>query len=192
MTPDGIKSGSSIIESKLINHIRIGDMGGLGWYVTGEAVFIDLGHGKNFVVTLTDHGSTQRDSQNAAVLPYWPEIRKQTIPQILAEYGSNKIRNIPISYLPTSVTFTDVNDPLSVRIVDPKKLHLTFGDGYSITRVSIQSTQERYSTSIKQKLPAITNWSWKQMGPQGTSESIKRSQLWHAIADHFVHRGDVL
>ena len=47
-TPDGIKSGSSVIEGRAAK-IRSIDQSGLGAGVRGEAVFVDLGRGKHVV-----------------------------------------------------------------------------------------------------------------------------------------------
>jgi len=141
--------------------------------VTGEALFLDLGGGRNLVVTLTARGSGRpskpggpnikpgnieelSSALSPAELPTFAfKLRLatwKTLWDIHAAWRKGKVE-VPAAGLPTTVTFTDLADPKSVKLVDPTDLAPTFGPGYRITRTTIEVTDEPLSTGIEKKLP---------------------------------------
>ena len=143
--------------------------------VTGEALFLDLGGGRNLVVTLTASGSGRpfkrvnisqtyqfedlwksSGARSAVALPHIAfqlhMASKQTGSDLAAARKKGKIE-LPIDRLPTTVTFTNLADPTSVKRVDPTNLAATFGPGYRITRATIEVTDEPLTTGIEKKLP---------------------------------------
>jgi len=126
--------------------------------VTGEALFLDLGEGRNLVVALTDSGSgrpTKRVVPANTPENLWklssalsaedlPSIALrlrlaswQTFWDLRASRNRGKVE-IPPARLPTTVTFTNLADPKSVKLVDPTDLAGTFGPGYRITKATIE------------------------------------------------------
>jgi len=155
MTPDGLKTGSSVIESKREEHIVfIPGVLPVSWRVTGEAVFVDLGDGKNLIVTLTNSSSGRKDSVSAAGLPYspGPDLKVLGYPARWRAVKRLKTRNIAPERLPTTVTFTDINDPKTVKRVDPLNLAATFGEGYALKRATVEVTRDAVSEGIAGKL----------------------------------------
>lgn len=143
--------------------------------LTGEALFLDLGGGRNLVVTLTDWGSGRpfkrvnisqtyqfedlwksSGARSAAALPHIAfqlhMASKKTGADLEAARKKGKIE-LPIGRLPTTVTFTDLADPTSVKLVDPTNLAATFGPGYRITKATIEVTDEPLTHGIEKKLP---------------------------------------
>ena len=147
--------------------------------LTGEALFLDLGGGRNLVVTLTASGSGRpfkrvnisqtyqfedlwksSGARSAAALPHIAfqlhMASKQTGADLKAARKKGKIE-LPVDRLPTTVTFTDLADPTTVKRVDPTNLAATFGPGYRITRATIEVTNEPLTHGIEKKLPWLIN-----------------------------------
>ena len=147
--------------------------------VTGEALFLNLGGGRNLVVTLTDSGSGRpfkrvnisqtyqfedlwksSGARSAAALPHIAfqlhMASKKTGADLKAARKKGKIE-LPIDRLPTAVTFTDLADPTTVKLVNPTDLAATFGPGYRIAKATIEVTDEPLTRGIEKKLPWLNN-----------------------------------
>ncbi len=138
-TPEGIRTGSSVIEVRYSQGMALGDVSGFQSRIWGEAVYIDLGQRGNLVVTLTRSESGRNTARGPSELPH-----------ILFELDRNRLgswgnppaqgsRDVPPAMLPTLVTFRDPADPMSVELVQPDQLELSFGIGVRIARSSIRS-----------------------------------------------------
>jgi hypothetical protein len=53
------------------------------------------------------------------------------------------------------VTFSDLQNPRSAKIVDPDDLAATFGPGYRLKRLSITLTKEPLEDTIDVRIPAL-------------------------------------
>ena len=53
-----------------------------------------------------------------------------------------EIRDIAPQHYPLLVTFTDINDPKTVKKVDPEDLAAVFGPGVSLKRITLEITDE--------------------------------------------------
>jgi hypothetical protein len=175
-TPDGIKSGSSVIQRKHIGQRFVPGFSGRGLVrITGEAVYVDLGQGKNLFVTLTDDasgrlgdGARYNGALDAGTLPWqalglkfgildeWTECRAAR--NLLGRPAVN----VPPMNLPTTVTFRDLSQPKSVELVDPRFLASTFGKGYALTAAKIEITNDPPTTGIERILPWLNQF--KQRG----------------------------
>lgn len=118
-TPEGVRSGSSVIEVARIDDgwipIRAGSR--YTFRLRGEAVFVDLGGGRN-VIALLAHGPKAQDVNQMISLPIeayghfkWDEGawagRK-------AMQGSVELKP-PL--IPTLITFTNLDDPATAQVV---------------------------------------------------------------------------
>ncbi len=67
-------------------------------------------------------------------------------------------RDWSLDDLPDLVTFDDVNDPRTVKLVDPRNLEASFGQGVRLTRASIAivDNDTPLTRGIEKKLPWIT------------------------------------
>lgn len=151
-TPEGIKTGSSVIEVRYSQGMALGDVSGFQSRIWGEAVYIDLGQRGNLVVTLTRSESGRKTARGPSELPH-----------ILFELDTKRLgswanppaqgsRDVPPEMLPTLVTFRDPADPMSVELVQPDRLELSFGTGVRIARSSIQITDDNSTPRIESKL----------------------------------------
>ena len=165
-TPDGVKSGSSVIEVALWSERVVGH-GLTGQHkVTGDAVFVDLGHGRNVIATFGFGPDAKQDRFHELAFKVlglkgvptdWPKPQ-----QMRGKF------DVPAVELPTLVTFSDINDPLSAkvvfasdfaarrdgpRVVAVDALAATFGPGHRLHRAWIEPTRDPVTRGIQTKLP---------------------------------------
>ena len=138
-TPQGVRSGSSIVEvlSFIPRFIPIPSNSAIEQFVRGEAAFVDLGGGRQ-VIALLASGPRAEDSD-------WPIYVWQA-------FGSRRIEDVwdklsparatlalPPQWLPTLVTFTDIADPASASVVapTPQGFEASFGAGYALRAITL-------------------------------------------------------
>lgn len=167
VTPDGPKTGSGVIQVSYGSEFNVNGGGRKGvMLVTGEAVPIDLGNEKILFVTLTRR-SSGRENGDPATLSYaqdavWLPIRVFNFDWRWGEeYNLAKQANaakaigpkeFPFQALPTIVTFKDLKNPLSVELVQPDTVEATFGQGYKLTKATIQLTDDSPTYTIERYL----------------------------------------
>lgn len=69
--------------------------------------------------------------------------------------GSKFSAEVPREAYPLLVTFTDINDPNTVRQVDPDDLGATFGPGVSLKRITLDITDSEVTNKAARALPWI-------------------------------------
>ncbi len=163
-TPEGLKTGSSVIEVEQ----SMGRSAGTGFgkrinrRARGEAVAVDLPGGRTLFALLRSDSDVDWASsvmQSAAPkiegepweerfdnmlllegeveLPrYWPRIAR---------------RDLEFAY-PMLVTFGDLDDPTSVARVDPDDLAASFGEGVTLRRITVQLTDDPVTSGIEERL----------------------------------------
>ncbi|MBS0241647.1 MAG: hypothetical protein JSS20_05675 [Proteobacteria bacterium] len=149
-TPQGLRTGSSVVDFRVYrNPSWLPPGGGTVPYVTGEAVFVDLGmaggrHGN--LIALLAYGPTGADP-NYYLMPARAFLPVPGHQGTLA-FGdfADRLEALPIgsraeligSNIPTLVTFDDLNNPLTARVVAPDRLAEEFGAGYDLKRIWIE------------------------------------------------------
>jgi hypothetical protein len=187
MTPDGLKTGSSVIEVSYSSTNPLPNPG--RWRadtVTGEAVYVDLGKGKNLFVLFGARGSGRTPWQipwpegpneepnytqmNGAIDQQWLPVKifklgrivgaEQEMSRRLAETAM-KSERVPLNNLPTLATFTDLSKPTSFRVLDPERISDGVGAGYKLEQVTIKITKENPTPLVRVLLP------WMFTDPKG-------------------------
>ena len=173
-TPNGLKTGSSVNEARYgWQYTGGGITSSVDNSITGEAVFVDLGDGRNLVVTLTHWGSGRTrdlgggrmiptpweggpmDALNLPAIVYgFPPHHKVKTPEGIERAKAEGPKEIEPFRLPTTVTFSDATDPKSAQLVDPTDLEATFGPGYRIRRAIVEMTDAPLTQEIIRRL----NW----------------------------------
>ena len=154
---DGVvHSGSSVIEVRLMQQPQfIVPVPPVLASVRGEAVFVDLGKGRNVIALLVSgpNGSNVEypkyivsEHFNLSTVEYWDLIKYSEL------RGS---WDLPKDRLPTFVTFADLNDPKSARVVAPGEFEQVFGPGVQFKRVWIEMTNASVTRGIEKKIPVI-------------------------------------
>jgi hypothetical protein len=152
-TPDGVKSGSSVIETSAWES---GDWGpiearGIRRSFRGRAIFVDLGSGRNLVALLafgpdgTDQSKLFRLA-GAALAPGRAVDWKEGY--LLRGTGV-----LPPDYTPTLITFADLANPQTAFLVDRSNLGKTFGPGFSFLQARLETTNEPVSLAIEKIIP---------------------------------------
>jgi hypothetical protein len=155
VTVDGVvHSGSSVIEVRLVRQPQVlSGVPRVRAELTGEAVFVDLGKGRNVIALLASgpNGSNV-DYPSYLVskhfrLSMWDDWD-------LAKYSELRGRwDLPANQLPTFVTFADLNDPKSARVVSLNEFKRVFGPDVHLKRVEIEMTNAPVTLELEAKLP---------------------------------------
>ncbi len=182
-TPDGLKSGSSVMDAEYrVSGYDLGNLFDASF--EGEAVFVDLGRGKNLVLTLRSEGSKSSNATSASLLPvyvfdlpWFRGSREATLtgmPGAIERARKAGPTDIPLDILPLMATLENPLDRASARVVDPANLSATFGDGYELARIMVATSSEPINRDLSLKLTFLalspdpaTNL-WKEDRAAGT------------------------
>lgn len=141
-TPGSVVSASSVTSVRYVLNAGLMDLwDGRGVYATGEAVTIDLGDSKYVFALL-------KNSKRLEGVTHWafyafPSEERKTWPLIGPMIESSDLRfELNGENQPMLVTFDDINDPASVKEVDPANLASTFGPGYSLQSITLEITDD--------------------------------------------------
>ncbi|MDA7787879.1 hypothetical protein N8940_01440 [Sphingomonadaceae bacterium] len=166
-TPDGLKTGSSVIEveTHIAGKTAITTPGRVTQKARGEAVAVDLGEGRTLFALLrspTDvdwagnvmtllvpgsHSFQQRFDfmlENGRVIELPPYFEDRA-------HIQNRLAR------PMLVTFRDLADPSSVAEVEPDDLATSFGDGVDLERMTVQLTNDPLTMTIEDRLTWLAN-----------------------------------
>jgi len=135
-TPEGVRSASGVISVHPNRGYGGSGSGPAGPRIKGDAVFVDLGSGRNLAALLL-HGTNPAETDGMSYLPFrafaaagrridFRDVKKQT--ETVAVTGE---------LIPTLMTFGDVSNPASARLADPAKLSAVLGQGFGLRRVSL-------------------------------------------------------
>ena len=146
-TPAGEVSGSSVSPVSWQEHaIRFPD--GMGWHynVTGEAVVVEVTPGRYLFALLKGAETTE---YMGSVAPASIAGREGRVinPELFDEVRDKRGRAsgviaVPEVQYPLMVTFADIADPASVKLVDPDDLAASFGPGVRLKSVTLEVTGE--------------------------------------------------
>jgi len=126
----------------------------LSFRVTGEAVVVNLPNGRYLFALMkgkTSSGNTVAQTENAFA-DVAPELRNEKRAPYAKRMERVKLeteaRVLPAKAYPMLVTFDDVTDPKTVRLVDPADLAASFGAGYALRKVTLEITREPVTTGV--------------------------------------------
>jgi hypothetical protein len=119
--------------------------GGSAPKVTGEAIFLDLGAGRNVVLLMT-HGPTGANVDQIMEMPLWafgvpamPAARTEPVHKLVSMLAPGTKAELAIGQIPTLITFADIADPASAKV-------LFAGGRETIRRVSPDGRSESFHT----------------------------------------------
>jgi hypothetical protein len=165
---------------------------------TGEAIVMELRPGRLLVALLSvvtqvpdpvRGGSWTRQRGN------WGDLnsayghtppRHQPIEEYWKKLSSFRgDREWSLEDLPDLVTFDDVNDPRTVKLVDPRNLEATFGPGVRLTRatIAIVDNDTPLTRGIEKKLPWIVGLKGNYLFNFGTEEKSRKGNSLAEIID---------
>lgn len=147
-TPEGVRSGSGVMS---VSYGRgpswaagIGGGGAVG-RLRGEAVFFDLGNGRN-VVMLLAHGERAEHGDEMRWLPVtaitgagqgWGSTDALATLKAQGKRLEGKVE-LRTPLIPTLATFSDVNDPTTMRQLRPSEFPHYFGRDFAFRRATLE------------------------------------------------------
>ena len=157
-TPEGLRSGSSVIEIRQETGTRFPgpEAASLKTYVTGEAVAVDLPGGQTvFALLRTPEREDGAGSYAlAAFAPNLPDVHRadwRERVRVLKQQDGSAI--LPRDQYPMFVSFRDIRNPQTVEQVPPERLIPGADAAVSVRRVIIQITTDNVTRTIEDKLP---------------------------------------
>jgi hypothetical protein len=151
-TPAGDASASSVSQVSWRKHWIRTD--GMGWDfdLSGEAVVVEVTPGRYLFALLKGAGTTEYMGSVAAASIAGREGR--VIDGALFDEVRDKrdraagVIAVPEVQYPVLVTFGDIADPASVRLVDPDDLAASFGPGVRLKAVVLEVTDEAVTEGV--------------------------------------------
>ncbi|MBL9062972.1 hypothetical protein [Tabrizicola sp.] len=127
---------------------------GMGWYydLTGEAVVVEVAPGRFLFALLKGAGTTEYMGSVAGASIAGREGR--AIDGALFDEVRDKrdraagVITVPEGQYPMLVTFGEIADPASVKLVDPGDLAASFGPGVRLTTVVVEVTDEAVTEGV--------------------------------------------
>ncbi|HRK20067.1 MAG TPA: hypothetical protein PK970_14015 [Hyphomicrobiaceae bacterium] len=159
-TPSGVRSASNVYHYDERPRIGTGG-GGVNKSIKGDAIFVDLGQGKH-VVVIMGHGERAHWTDSFQSFWFFPYQRPaEGAPILRSPRPGDGPREITGGLIPTMVTFDDLTDPRTARVVYAwgHKIEMsntgqqahdrgpelkiddiakTFGDGYAFKRAWVE------------------------------------------------------
>jgi hypothetical protein len=132
-TPAGIKAASGVLSV----HPDRGYSRAGHTTTHGDAVFVDLGGGKNLVALLAHLDKTlDLDGINYVALRAYKAAGKNVSFNEMS--GMSGVAPVTGALIPVLVTFTDASDPATAHAVPPDDLEAAFGKGFQLHGVSAE------------------------------------------------------
>lgn len=149
-TPNGIVTGGSVVEvsvhwfGTIEKALTAGN--GVSSAGIGEASFVEVAPGKYlFALSLTEPLERTLESFRSP-----PEEKNQPLTARLETIRERRV--LTWDKYPKLVTFDEINDPKTVKLVDPANLAATFGAGFALKSISIEITDEKVTEGNMEKV----------------------------------------
>jgi hypothetical protein len=164
-TPAGEVSASSVSAVSWRKHWIQTD--GMGWSfdLTGEAVVVEVTPGRYLFALLKGAGTTEYMCSVAAASIAGREGRVIN-GALFGEVEGKRNRaagviTVPEVQYPKLVTFGDIADPASMKLVDPEDLAASFGPGVRLKSVTLEVTDEAVTEGV---VEGVLGWVGKITG----------------------------
>ncbi|MEQ1710635.1 MAG: hypothetical protein ABL908_04450 [Hyphomicrobium sp.] len=128
-----VRRGAGVIEVRATNYkVGLPHTTGIREKVRGEAVALDLGQGKSIFMLLALGATGSDDMFYALPLRVFKSSTIEDLPHL------RDIAELPSRLIPTLVTFVDLNDPATARVVRPEEFEAVFGAGVRFKQATIE------------------------------------------------------
>jgi hypothetical protein len=160
-TPNGEKTGSAVTRVSVTVGRQFATDTILSFGARGEATIIDLGAGKYLFVLLSNSGPGNTEYLADNTLGHLVTIaqNQDEISRLNAKYSAfEKLRGavpVPLKNYPLLVTFTDINNPKSVKEVKPETMSDTLGPGFALKSIALEITDEPVTDG---KVESVLGW----------------------------------
>jgi hypothetical protein len=154
------RTASSVIEVRTITQPMGVIFSPIRNEVEGDAVFLDLGAKGNLVATLA-FGPNGSEDYAGTLVPTLFDVGGDDLPKLETLRGSRELTG---RFIPTLVTFGNLSDPKTARVVRPDEFEKAFGPDVHFQRAWIEMTTDPVTRRIEQRLPWITDMKARGLG----------------------------
>lgn len=121
----------------------------------GDAVFVDLGGGRHVIALLVSGPTGGFTDYPQSLVPTHFNLSydDKDLPKYSLLEGSWDLSE---KYLPTFVTFSNLNDPKTARVVKPEEFGQVFGSGTRLRKVTVEMTKDPVTRGLEKKLPWLS------------------------------------
>lgn len=183
-TPDGVKSGSSVIEvetiqwSEFLSGITAGHT--TDSTAVGEAPFVDLGErGMLFTTLKYDYICNVYGQAYFAEYPN-ERTKNARMPAYIDAQGFKA--TLPQEAYPLMVTFKDVADPMTITEVKPEELAIHFGEGVSLKSISVEYTNDEAVARVGGVLTWLAEYYGKRLDGDRFGYSKAKNKLANSLS----------
>lgn len=181
-TPEGLRSASNVVQIDYAFQPILGSAPSSVSHVQGDAIFIDLGNGRNVVSLLNVLDSNGGIFEYPSTVIFGAFKVDEDSHQQLREFqSSTEKRELTPDHYPTFVTFKDLNDPLSAQIVEPRDFATAFGFGTALRAVTIEMTHDPVTYNIAARFPWWRHGFSDLKNPDGSPMHWKQQQTYFYI-----------
>jgi hypothetical protein len=85
---------------------------------------------------------------------------------------------LELSNYPLLVAFADINDPISVKPVDPTNISTSFGSGFSLKGITLQLTDEKVTEGV---VGSVLSWEKSLVGSIGKDMNLPYNHILNQI-----------
>jgi hypothetical protein len=203
-TPEGLKTGSSVIEVDTnVGRSTMEPSGtAIRTRVRGQAAEVDLGQRGVLFALLRSKDDVDFAARIMFLLapkgtldgdPYLGRFANMLEMKEPIELPSTQKKINPslaeMKGRPMLVTFTDLSDPTSVAEDDPDDLAATFGKGVRLKRITVQITDDPVTTGIEKRLAWLPNYYDKMLNGQRINTTYAESRLANDLSQGDFSKG---
>jgi hypothetical protein len=150
-----LRSGSSVIEFSVAKQMRfLPDVNPESYAAEGEAVFVDLGGQRRLIALLRSGDFAEDGNFPLRVVPAHFEVNGD---RQLGSLSSLRGKWELYKDIPTLVTFSDPNDPATLRVVRPDQLPQVFGPNVRWRSIVIEMTRDPVTRGLEARLPFLVS-----------------------------------
>jgi hypothetical protein len=144
------KTASSVIEVRDVTQPMFGSAPPVVPHVHGDAVFLNLGAKGNVVALLGCDPDGSQDCIGTLVNEVFGVAGVENFPQLETLRGRRELTG---GFVPTLVTFGDLNDPKTARVVPRDHFEQVFGSGVHFKSAWIEMTRDPVTRGIEKTFP---------------------------------------
>jgi hypothetical protein len=154
------KTGSSVIEVEGQRQPDIGGAPPISYRYRGDAVFIDLGDGQSVVATLGFGANGNGDFLYSLA----PTLFHMATEEIASKPMAVMRADLPQKLIPTLITFADLSDPKTARVLQPYEFEQVFGSNVHFKSAWVEVTADPVTRGIEKKLPWLARMKAEGLG----------------------------
>ncbi len=178
-TPLGERSGAAVVSERVTHGPQWLSGSTVQYDIKGEATVVEVAPGR-YLFALLGEASTKELATRVWRVTLSEEQRRDPSKVYRMIENSREAREVPSKEYPLLVTFTDINDSKSVKLVDPANLAASFGSGYNLKSITLEITDDPVTEG---KVESVLGWAPNLNGSIGKGLNLPYDHLLNQIND---------